>query len=140
MAGIDKTYTHSYKDYKEFKCWADKQKLTFFDGLTVCIGNWVWNYEEKDFLNGEIPIMNTPIWLDIYLIQNCKSKFVLKRMKEVYADERLLRFIGNIHGHLHEKTLNDKRYYSVCVEQINYTPILLDTAIQNLKLQVHEIK
>ena len=33
-----------------------------------------------------------------------------------------------------------KRYYSVCVEQINYTPILLDTAIQNLKLQVHEIK
>ena len=54
--------------------------------------------------------------------------------------EELLRFIGNIHGHLHEKTLNDKRYYSVCVEQINYTPILLDTAIQNLKLQVHEIK
>ena len=57
----------------------------------------------------------------------------------VHPDE-LLRFIGNIHGHLHEKTLNDKRYYSVCVEQINYTPILLDTTIQNLKLQVHEIK
>lgn len=92
MAGIDKTYTHSYKDYKEFKCWADKQKLTFFDGLTVCIGNWVWDYEEKDFLNGEIPIMNTPIWLDIYLIQNCKSKFVLKRMKEVYADESYKEF------------------------------------------------
>lgn len=28
MAGIDKTYTDSYKDYKEFKDWADKQKLT----------------------------------------------------------------------------------------------------------------
>ena len=30
MAGIDKTYTHSYKDYKEFKCWADKQKFRYY--------------------------------------------------------------------------------------------------------------
>ena len=37
MAGIDKTYTNSFKEYKEFKDWADKQKLTFFDGLSVCI-------------------------------------------------------------------------------------------------------
>jgi hypothetical protein len=27
MAGIDKTYTDSYKDYKEFKDWANAQKL-----------------------------------------------------------------------------------------------------------------
>ena len=85
MAGIDKTYTDSYKDYKEFKDWANKQKLTFFDGLMVCIGNWVWQYEKEDFDNGEIPIMNTPTWLDIYLIQNCKSQFVLNRMKFVYG-------------------------------------------------------
>ena len=85
MAGIDKTYTDSYKDYKEFKTWADTQTLTFFNGYKVCIGDWVWNYEEKDFENGEIPIMNTPTWLDIYLIQNCKSKFVLDRMKNVYG-------------------------------------------------------
>ena len=37
MASIDKTYTDSYKKYKEFKNWADEQKLTFFDGYTVCI-------------------------------------------------------------------------------------------------------
>lgn len=86
MASIDKTYTDSYKEYKEFKDWADKQELTFFDGYTVCIGDWVWHYEEKDFNNGEIPIMNTPTWLDIYLIQNCKSKFVLDRMKVVYGE------------------------------------------------------
>ena len=29
--------------------------------------------------------MNTPTWLDIYLIQNCKSQFVLDRMKVVYG-------------------------------------------------------
>ena len=27
MAGIDKTYTDSYLKYKEFKDWADNQKL-----------------------------------------------------------------------------------------------------------------
>ena len=87
MAGIDKTYTDSYKDYKEFKDWADTQVITFFDGHKKCIGNWVWKKEEADFSNGEIPIMNTPTWLDIYLIQNCKSEFVIERMKEVYSEE-----------------------------------------------------
>jgi len=33
----------------------------------------------------KLPIMNTPIWLDIYLIQNCKSEFVIERMKRVYG-------------------------------------------------------
>jgi hypothetical protein len=94
MAEIDKTYTDSYKDYKEFKDWADTQKLTFFDGFTVCIGDRVWNCEEKDFKNGEIPIMNTPTWLDIYLIQNCKVEFVLDRLKSVYNKESYNYFQG----------------------------------------------
>ena len=92
MAGIDKTYTDSYKDYKEFKDWADKQFLTFFNGYKVCIGDWVWIREEEDFSNGEIPIMNTPTWLDIYLIQNCKIEFVLDRMKDVYSEESYREF------------------------------------------------
>jgi hypothetical protein len=87
MASIDKTYTDSYKDYKEFKEWADAQKITFFDGLTICVGDWVWEYEERDFSDGEVPIMNTPTWLDVYLIQNCKIKFVSDRMKSVYGKE-----------------------------------------------------
>lgn len=87
MAGIDKTYTDSYEEYKEFKDWADSQILEFFDGHKVCIGNWVWHYEKEDFDNGEIPIMNTPPWLDIYLMQYCRSKFVLDRMKYVYGEE-----------------------------------------------------
>lgn len=85
MASSDKTYTDSYEDYKEFKDWADKQTLTFFNNHKVCIGDWVWEYEKEDFDGGERPIMNTPTWLDIYLIQNCKSKFILDRMKEVYS-------------------------------------------------------
>lgn len=87
MAGIDKTYTNSYKDYKEFKEWANLQIVTFFNGYKECIGEWVGDFEESDFNNGEIPIMNSPTWLDIYLIQNCPCKFVQDRMKEVYREE-----------------------------------------------------
>lgn len=92
MAAIYKTYTDSYSDYKEFKTWADRQTLTFFNGHKVCIGNWVWDYEKEDFDGGERPIMNTPTWLDIYLIQNCKSVFVLNRMKTVYGEKSLKEF------------------------------------------------
>lgn len=93
MAGIDKTYTDSYEEYKEFKDWADTQILTFFNGYKVCLGNWVWNYKKEDFSEGEIPIMNTPTWLDIYLIQNCKSEFILERMKYVYGENSFKEFL-----------------------------------------------
>jgi calcineurin-like phosphoesterase family protein len=33
------------------------------------------------------------------------------------------RFKANIHGHLHTNKLEDKFYFNVSVEQINYTPI-----------------
>ena len=85
MAAIDKTYTNSYQEYKEFKDWATTQTVTFFDGYKECVGDYVRNLEEKDFEYGEIPIMNTPTWLDIYLIQNCKFDFVLDRFIEVYG-------------------------------------------------------
>lgn len=87
MAGIDKTYCSNYTEYKEFKDWADKQIVVFFDYHVEYVGKWVWEYEENDFSNGEVPIMNTPTWLDIYLIQNCKSQLVLDRMKEVYGKD-----------------------------------------------------
>lgn len=87
MAGIDKTYCNSYKDYKDFKDWADKQVITFFDGHKERVGDYVWVYDESDFNGNEIPIMNTPTWLDAYLIQNCNIKFVSERMVDVYDEE-----------------------------------------------------
>jgi hypothetical protein len=92
LAGIDKTYCNSYSDYKEFKTWADEQTLTFFNGHKVCIGDWVWDYLEDDFGDGDRCIMNTPTWLDIYLIQNCETKFVLERMRYVYSEKSYKEF------------------------------------------------
>lgn len=32
----------------------------------------------------------------------------------------------NVHGHIHDKTIDDNRYRNVSVEQINYTPINIE--------------
>ena len=34
-----------------------------------------------------------------------------------------LRDKPNIHGHVHQKTIKDRRYINVCVEALNGTPI-----------------
>lgn len=47
---------------------------------------------------------------------------------------------GNFHGHLHTNRVMkdgkiDPRYFSVCVEQIGFRPILLEDAVKRLKEQ-----
>lgn len=50
----------------------------------------------------------------------------------------LSRWKVNVHGHLHgnrimHHTQIDPRYFSVCVEKIEYTPIHIDTILQYIK-------
>ena len=39
----------------------------------------------------------------------------------------------NIHGHVHQHSLKDSRYFNVSVENINYTPINLYEVVERLK-------
>lgn len=39
------------------------------------------------------------------------------------------RFDGNVHGHLHEKQLEDPWYFNVSVEQVDYTPLPLEAVV-----------
>lgn len=41
----------------------------------------------------------------------------------------------NVHGHLHQNILEDKRYLNVCVERINYKPIEFDEIVSILDKQ-----
>ena len=43
----------------------------------------------------------------------------------IHPDE--LRGRVNVHGHVHGKTLNDCRYFNTSLENINYTPINVET-------------
>jgi len=48
----------------------------------------------------------------------------------VHPSEFDYRIHYNIHGHVHENTLDDKRYINVCMENINYKPKTLDELFQ----------
>lgn len=41
-------------------------------------------------------------------------------------ESSLYRFEINVHGHMHDKHLDDPRYVNISVENINYTPISLE--------------
>ena len=44
-------------------------------------------------------------------------------------ESQLEGFYMNMHGHVHEKTLNDERYVNLSAEVINYTPVLLSNYV-----------
>lgn len=44
------------------------------------------------------------------------------------------RFTLNVHGHTHANCLEDDFYYNVCVEQLDYLPIMYDDILKYLKL------
>jgi calcineurin-like phosphoesterase family protein len=39
----------------------------------------------------------------------------------------------NLHGHIHEKKIENNRYINVCVEHINYTPISIEDILLKIK-------
>jgi len=55
--------------------------------------------------------------------------------------QNLGRFRGNVHGHMHDRVVQhetykqcpDPRYFSVCVEQVNYTPVELTVLQQHFQ-------
>ncbi len=49
--------------------------------------------------------------------------------------DSLERWKFNVHGHLHNNSVNDKRYFCVSAEQLNYTPIALD----ELRVRLNEV-
>jgi len=55
---------------------------------------------------------------------NYKKEFILTHCP-IHPCELEYRFKCNIHGHVHENTLPDKRYVNVSAEVIDYTPKLL---------------
>lgn len=49
------------------------------------------------------------------------DKFILSHIP--IHPESISRWQANIHGHVHNNSLKDTRYYNVSVENINYTPV-----------------
>lgn len=92
MAGIDKTYTNSFAEYKQLVDWVkDKEEVVFSKKQKEKLSDYIYQWSEEDFTY-ELPVMNTPSYIDIFLIKNCPLKFVQDRMKEVYSEETIKEF------------------------------------------------
>lgn len=63
------------------------------------------------------------VFTQVYFYRN-KYGFTLSHMP-IHSEH--LRNKLNVHGHLHNLTIDDPRYMSVSLEQINYEPVSLDT-------------
>jgi calcineurin-like phosphoesterase family protein len=122
----------------------------------VLIENWnkVVSKEDKVYHLGDVGFTSFSYIKRIFdslngtkvLIKGNHDKFKLSQYQQIFKDVRgthqvggyilshipihpssLSRWKGNIHGHVHNTSLEDERYINVSVENINYTPILLDT-------------
>lgn len=94
MAGIDKTYANSFKEYEELKDWAKGKTIVFNKKQKVNISDYIYDWEEEDF-SSECPVMNTPTPVDAFFIQNCHLKFVQDRLKAVY-DRKTFKELKNL--------------------------------------------
>jgi calcineurin-like phosphoesterase family protein len=51
-----------------------------------------------------------------------KEKAILTHCP-IHPSQLEFRYSFNIHGHVHENSIDDVRYINVCAEMINYTPV-----------------
>ena len=88
MAGIDKTYVSTWKDYKAAFDWASQVGTVTDDfGNVFAPLDWMAEYEEADFTGRrELVLWNTPTYFDVWLIRNCPIDFIQVRLKQQYSD------------------------------------------------------
>lgn len=51
----------------------------------------------------------------------------------VHPSQLEYRYILNIHGHVHKASLNEKGYFNVSMEAIDYTPICIDDVLRQVR-------
>ena len=58
------------------------------------------------------------------------KKTVILTHCPIHPSQLEFRYSYNIHGHVHENSIDDERYINVCAEMINYTPVEFSKLIQ----------
>lgn len=77
------------------------------------------NHDEKNHTRKMLEYVNSYAGMIDY------KGFVLTHCP-VHSSQLEFRYRANIHGHVHENSIDDNRYINVCCEVINYTPQLIN--------------
>jgi calcineurin-like phosphoesterase family protein len=107
----------------------------------MCIKNEEYNMEYLiDRLNGKINVISgNHCYLPYYnhskieMQNGLVSKYGFWLSHCPIHPNEMRKKTHNIHGHIHIEVIDDPRYICVSCEQVNYTPVLLDELIKNLK-------
>ena len=95
MAGIDKTYVSSWKDYCDIVEWCRNNEFVCPNGTVIRIYPYEW--EEENFKDGEdLPVLNTSQVQDYFLIKHCPLETVQNRMREVYDHDYINAIIHGV--------------------------------------------
>ena len=91
--------------------------------------NFVMGNHDTDSSEGRA---NIPIMVNEKLVHKIGGVFKVKGKRwlthcPIHPDE--LRGCVNIHGHVHNSTIQDPRYFNASCENINYTPILINDCV-----------
>jgi calcineurin-like phosphoesterase family protein len=71
----------------------------------------------------------TPYFEDIRAFKVYPAHGIICSHVPVHPQQLAARFKRNIHGHLHERVLDDARYRNICVEHTNYAPLSFEELI-----------
>lgn len=112
MAGIDKTYAKTWREYESLLEWAKDKEFTCPNGMKLYPINSVFKWDEndkKDIIERsksfkrdrpdeefEFLVMNTSQSMDYFLIKQCPLEFVQNRMKQVYGEEYIEQVLNGI--------------------------------------------
>ena len=101
MAAADKTYLKSWEEYVQLRDWL-KDKFCYDKPYIDSYGERHENLHAIDFLitwdkedvdkiiaehgeDADFPVLNTPEWFDVWLIQNCPLDFIQEQLKDMYG-------------------------------------------------------
>lgn len=81
------------------------------------------NHDQKQHVREMLKYVNIVSGMIDY-----KNKIIFTHCP-IHPSQLEFRYKYNIHGHVHENSIDDARYINVCAEMINYTPIELNKLI-----------
>jgi hypothetical protein len=121
MAGIDKTYVKSLKEWREIEDWAkDKVIVSDYADEYVFLIEYIPEYTDEEIEKwiqqaGEVPIWNTGTFVDVWLMKNCPLEIIQNRLKEQYGEEYIKEVLeGRSEFDLYKRNgLGKKFHYTV---------------------------
>jgi calcineurin-like phosphoesterase family protein len=97
----------------------EKKNYEIVSRLQGVINVVLGNHDERQHVKELLKYVNSVSGMIDY-----KNKVILTHCP-VHPSQLEFRYSHNIHGHVHENSLDDKRYINVCAEVIDYKPKLI---------------